>query len=328
NPQTGDKSAPAPAVPGIFTTQSVDAPTLPPIEDSYAFGMAAPASPFRIWADFAYGQAEDTWNTDGDRQEISIAGTDGDIVSKRVHVGAEAGLPVGLFGFGLSAGAQLSVAQNTFQRGADSGGFITDNLTSDWGMQAVKFYGLAQAGPIGIHGGYHLDLGSETEFATTGLPTNLSNSDGRDAFFVGADFDYPSPVVRLFGGVDYFKLYGGGTNTPGTPEDESARTGDDLLSAMFGAGFRFSVFELGAALQIQARYSQPVVSNIGTQPGIGGSLATIAPYLRISPPMIPASIFVKGAVQEEYTDFGYGIGGSNTPRPTMGFTAGLTYGFQ
>ncbi len=89
------------------------------------------------------------------------------------------------------------------------------------------------------------------------------------------------------------------------------------MNAMFGAGFKLSIVEIGAALQIQARLSQPIVGDIGTATGIGSSAATIAPYLRLSPPQIPASIFIKGAVLEEYTEFGYALGGSNSPKPKV-----------
>jgi hypothetical protein len=340
NPQTGDKPAPAPAVPGILITQSVDAPTPLTIQDTYAFGRTSGETPLRFWAHYAQGEAEGIWNTDGETEEVQIAFTDGDLVTRRVGIGAELGLPVGLFGFGIAAGAQLNLAQNQFQVGAEqganpgapvgtpAGGFITDDLESDFGLQNVKVYGIARAGAIGLHGGYIFDLGSDREFAANGLPTSLSNSDGRDAFFFGADFDYPSERFRLFGGVDYYKLHAGGTNNPNTTEDETLRSGDDILNSLFGVGVKLSVFEIGAALQIQARYSQPLVGDIGTATGIGGSAATIAPYLRISPPQIPASIFIKGAVQDEYTEYGFRLGGSNSPKPSMGFTAGLTFGFQ
>lgn len=346
NPQTGAKPTPAPAVPGIFTTQSVDSPDPTPrtIQDNYAFGMSSAETPLRFWAHYGQGDAEGIYQTNGDSgddaSEVQLAFTDGDIVSRRVGIGAELGLPIGLFGFGLAAGAQLNLAQNEFQvgqgqganpgapAGTPAGGFIADDLESDFGLQGVKVYGIARAGAIGVHGGYMFDLGSESEFGTNGLPTSLSNSDGRDALFFGADFDYPAPMIRLFGGVDYYKLQAGGPDNPSTRTNESDISGDDILNAVFGLGFRFSVFELGAALQAQSRFNQPLVSNIGTTPGIGASAITVAPYLRISPPQLPASIFIKGAVLDEYTEYGYAIDGSNAPKPSLGFTAGLTYGFQ
>ena len=160
------------------------------------------------------------------------------------------------------------------------------------------------------------------------LPTTLSNSDGRDVITFGADFDYPSQGMwRLFGGIDYYMLQQS-EDDPNTPGDDSLLDDDDILTWMLGAGVRFSVVEIGAALQIQTRFDQPTVGSVGTTAGIGSHAGTIAPYLRISPPSLPASLFIKGAVQEEYTDFGYAIGGANSVKPKIGFTAGLSVGFN
>ena len=63
-------------------------------------------------------------------------------------------------------------------------------------------------------------------------------------------------------------------------------------------------------------------------PGIGGHVRTLAPYVRFSPPALPASLFIKGAVQDEYTDYGLDLGGANAPKSKIGFTAGLTVGFN
>ena len=359
NPQAGDKPAQVP-VPGIFST-SVDAPLSPEvtprtIQDMYAFGIANRETPVRVWASYAFGSTDGIYDADGESgnsngaQNIQIAGTDGNIDTQRAVFGAEIGVPVSLFGFGLGVGAQLSLAKNSFDDfttqvpgnnpalpGFPAAGFIAagDDLSSGFKTQGIKFYGQARAGAIGLHGGYVLDLGDDRVYGApvpalggAVLPTRLSSSDGRDAILIGADFDYPNNFVRLYGGVDYYMLQQGGPNDPNTAADESIQDGDDIINAILGAGFKLSFFELGAALQIQTRLSEPVVGGIGTRTGIGSSTATIAPYLRISPRIIPASIFVKGAVLEEYTDFGYALGGSNSPRSGFGLTFGLTFGFE
>ena len=59
----------------------------------------------------------------------------------------------------------------------------------------------------------------------------------------------------------------------------------------------------------------------------GTSVGSIAPYLRLSPRRLPVSIFVKGAVLNEYADYGYGLGGRGQPFTTTGFTVGATVGF-
>ncbi len=339
NPQSGDKPTADVSVPGIFTQSVLAPPAVSPetIQDTYAFGIAARQSPIRFWANYAQGEAESYWNTAGEtpspQTDITIAGSQGVLVARRANFGAELGLPVGLFGFGLGVGGQLTLAQNKFdvQTVGPAG---LQSIRSDFGLQGAKVYGSASAGPISLHGGYLFDLGTEREFTEpipalggARLPTTLSTSDGRDAIFFGADFDYPSPRIRLFGGLDYYMLQGIEDNT-NTAFNESTEDGDDIMNAILGAGVRLSIFEIGAALQIQTRLSNPIVADIGTVRGVGSHAATVAPYLRISPPQIPASIFVKGAVQEEYTEFGYALGGANSPKPAIGFTAGLTVGFE
>ena len=357
NPQTGDKPAPdTNAVPGIFISSDASAQDAPDtVQDTYAFGIVNRQSPVRLWASYALGTTDTYWNTAGDSNgpanNVQIAGTDGKIETQRATFGGEIGLPLSLIGFSLSGGAQVTFAKNKFIvdatqdtsnnppiPGFPPGGFIGADINSGglFNLQGVKVYGVARAGAVGLHGGYVFDQGDDRTYGAPQpalggavLPTALSNSDGRDAIFFGADFDYPASHFRLFGGVDYYLLQQGGPNNPNTPTiDESTQDGDDLMNAMFGVGFKASIVEIGAAVQIQARLSQPIVGDIGTATGIGGSAATISPYLRLSPPQIPVSIFIKGAVLDEYTEFGYALGGSNSPKPKVGFTAGLTVGFD
>ena len=356
------------AVPGVFeTAHAAQSPET--IQDTYAFGRSVTASPIKFWASYAWGEAESIWGITGEDGELAVAGTNGDIVTQRVNVGAQIdvlNLPVARIG----AGANLTIAKNEFQAGSDGSPFTNGvgDLESDFGLQGLKVYGEARGPVTGIHAGYVFDFGSEREFGEQAranvpgfgeqplsinpnaanpddrilptalvagnsayspllLPTTLSNSDGRDAINVGLDFDYPSERFRLFGGVDYYALQGI-EDDENTAEDESALDGDDIINFMFGGGVKFSVVEIGASAQIQTRHSNPTVGSIGTVSGIGGHAGTISPYIRISPPSLPVSIFAKGAVQEEYTEFGYAIGGSNSVKPSIGFTAGLTLGFN
>jgi len=360
------------AVPGVFETHAAQSPET--IQDTYAFGRSVTASPIKFWASYAWGEAESIWGITGEDGELSVAGTNGDIVSQRVNVGAQIdvlNLPIARIG----AGANLTVAKNEFQAGEDPSPFTNGvgDLESDFGLQGLKVYGEARGPVAGVHAGYVFDFGSEREFGEQAtidgaqfggqlganvpvsinpdatdpsvrilptalvagnasyspllLPTTLSNSDGRDAINVGLDFDYPSERFRLFGGIDYYALQGIEDDV-NTAVDESELDGDDILNFMFGGGVKFSVVEIGASAQIQTRHSNPTVENIGTVEGIGGHAGSISPYIRISPPALPVSIFAKGAVQEEYTEFGYPLGGANSVKPSIGFTAGVTLGFQ
>ena len=117
--------------------------------------------------------------------------------------------------FKLGAGAQLGLARNEFQIGAEANddplNFIEDgdSIESEFGLQNVKVYGIARGRVLGVHGGYMFDLGEDREFrsitrpigpggtdVTFNVPSSLSTSDGRDAIFFGADFDVPSDRIR------------------------------------------------------------------------------------------------------------------------------------
>ncbi|WP_412060330.1 hypothetical protein [Rubrivirga sp. IMCC45206] len=352
------------ATPGVFeTATAVDTRSI--TSDTYALGRPVAEAPIKLWASYAYGEAEEIWGTDGDATDISVATQGGDILSQRVNVGAQINF-ISFPAFRLGAGGLLTVAKNEFVASESNTSQFTNgigDIESDFGLQNIKVFGTARGKVVGVHGGYIFDIGSEREngeqaranipgfgeqplsidargtvqptalvagnasFKPILLPATLANSDGRDAITFGADFDYPSERFRLFGGLDAYLLQGI-DDDPDTAIDEASLDGDDLLNFMFGAGFKFSFFELGAALQIQTRHSAPTVESIGTAPGIGSHAGTIAPYIRISPPSLPASLFIKGGVQEEYTEYGYALGGSNSVKPAIGFTAGLAVGFN
>lgn len=330
-PKADETSVAVAAGPSIFTTVADEAPAT--IQDQYAFGRQYGGSPLRLWVSYSWGEAEGAYLTNGESGEINIALADGDIVSQRAIAGAELGLPLNLFGFGLSAGAEVRMATDNFQCGAAGcgpalGAAGVTELKSDFGLQGAKFYGELRTQTVGLHAGYHLDLGSEQTFVQpaalggVSVPTDLSQSDERDALFFGASFDYPGRNIRLFGGLDYYDVKGR-ENAAGVRDDGD----NDLINAMLGLGLRFTVFEIGAALNLQTRLSGPIVEGIGA-PGVGASLATVQPYLRFSPPSIPASFFVRGGVPGEYAEYGYALGGSNSIKPSIGVTAGFTFGFQ
>jgi len=311
----------------VPTDDQVDARVI--TSDTYAFGRPVTEAPIKLWVEFAWGEAERVYDFDGEPIEFG-----GDIVTQRVGVGAHINF-LNFPAFQLGAGAQLNVAQRKFQAGSEGG---TD-IESDFGLQGVKIYGSARGRVLGVHGGYYIDLGSEAEFDEIGtgfgggqVQTALANSDGRSATFFGVDFDYPSDRFRLFGGMDYFILEGADEGEIGgeSTYPDGSNDGDDILSWTLGAGLRFGGFEIGAALLLHTQLKDGPLNATGTgvRAPVGGHLGTIAPYLRFSPSFFPASIFVKGAVNSEYVDYGYAIGGANDFLPLLGFTAGITVGFD
>ena len=325
NPNTDKPTTESVATPGVFETAAEAEGPQAVTVDTYAMGRPVAAAPIKLWAQYAYGIADEIYDRSGDSQDLTFNGAtvlgQREAVSQRIAVGAQINF-ISLPRFVIGAGAQLGIAKNELSAENDQFEAAFPTLESSFGLQQVKVYGTARGRVLGIHGGYAFDLGDEQEFAA-GVPTNLANSDGRDAVFVGADFDYPSERFRLFGAIDYYSLAeeeGGDFN--------DAITGGDFLNFAFGTGLRFGIGEIGAAFQIQTRFDEPTLENVGTTNGIGSHIGTVVPYLRISPPNLPASIYVKGATPDEYFEYGYGIGGSNSVKPKIGVTAGLSIGFN
>lgn len=297
--------------------------------DTYAFGRPVTEAPIKLWVHYAWGEAEGIYDFDGETIDPGF-----DIVVNSIAVGAHINF-LNFPAFQLGAGAQLNISQRKIQAGAggefNSGAGGVADAESDFGLQNVKVYGSARGRVLGIHGGYIFDLGSEAEFDSTGA-TTLANSDGRSAVVLGVDFDYPSDRFRLFGGVDYFLLEGAdaGELEGDSTFPDGSNDGDNIIAWVMGAGLRFGAFELGAALQIQTQIKNGALNTTGTgvHLPIGSHLGSVSPYLRFSPTFFPASIFIQGGVNPEYVTRGYALGGANAIKPSLGFTAGITVGFD
>ncbi|MEM8558871.1 MAG: hypothetical protein AAGG50_13715 [Bacteroidota bacterium] len=235
-------------------------------------------------------------------------------------------------------------------------------IETAFGLQSIKLYGMLQGKTLGIHGGYIIDLGEEREFTTSNVAnvagpagtftangitrrSNFDLTDQQDAIFFGADFDYPANWIRLFGGIDYFMLLENdvplrtsvvnpltGDVVAPVEMDERLDDGNDLIVMKAGVGFRVSFFEIGAAAQIRTQLERTVASEgLQNQRGIpasGGHNGSLIPYLIIRPPNFPAALTLKGAVQREYADYGYALGGGNDLKTDFGFTATLSVGFN
>ena len=295
----------AEATPGVFHTDkeaAQDAELRTPTVYTYAQGRPVAEAPFKIWAQYAYGTADEFWDTSGEEQALALGS---EVVSQRIQTGAQINF-LSFERFSLGAGAILNVAKNE----VNGPGF-----ESTFGLQGVTVYGSARGRVVGIHAGYQFDLGEGPDDvdATAG---ETFNSDGFDAVLIGADFDYPSDRFRVFGGVDYIELQ---------------NSNNDWMNYTAGLGLRFGFVEIGGALQIVTRFDAPTLTegqNLGLAGGIGSHAGTVVPYLRLSPPSLPASIYVKGATPDEYFEYGYGIGGANSVKPGLGITAGLSVGFN
>lgn len=276
-----------------------------PINDTYALGRTE-RIPLKLWVGYARASDEEYYDASGNERPLTDFGIN-EITAQRAFVGAQINV-INFENFSVGAGGQLNVAQNEFDTALGQ----TD---SGFGLQAAKAYGVVRGRTLGLHGGYHFDLGPDGDELEA---DEAMNSDGVDAWFVGANFDYPSETFRLFGGIDYFnrdELAGG--ETSGSIED------DEIVVFNAGAGLRISWVEIGAAALLRTN----IAINRLNLPTGGGHQGSVAPYLILSPPALPVSISVKGAVLSEYADYGFSLGGGADLKTRSGFTVTAALGF-
>jgi hypothetical protein len=300
-----DKAPRTEASVGIFKADVASDEAI--VNDTYSFGIAQPTF-LKVWLGYAWGQVDERYDQSGNQVGI------GTLQSHRGFVGAQADF-INLGAFRVGVGGQIMIASSNYENvvvGMVGNQPIVRSGDTGFGLQNGKVYAHARGHAVGVHGGYIFDLGEEGDT----FPTSPERSDLRHAIFVGGDFDYPARNFRLFGGIDYFMLQ------DRTDVVVARDTNDDLLVFNMGAGIRFWIAEVGAAALIRTTVG-------GQPPGRPGAghQGSIAPYLRLSPPQIPVSISVKGAVTDEYADYGFSIGGRNKPVTQLGFTVAATYGF-
>jgi len=299
-PNGDDKAPRTEASVGIFKAEVANDEAI--VNDTYSFGRAEPTF-VKFWVGYGWGRDNEFYGPGGNVIGLNAAtgGEFSEVTVQRAFVGAQVDF-LNFPAFRAGVGAQLMTGQNTFTSatgGADVG--------SDFGLQNAKFFAHARGRAVGLHGGYILDLAPDP---SASLPAAATGTDNRDALFVGADFDYPSRAFRLFGGVDYFMI----NDAAG---DINFAAEENLLVFNMGGGVRLWILEVGAAALIRAD-----VGSIGA-----GHQGSVAPYVRISPPQIPVSIAVRGAVTDEYADYGYALGGASKPVTHTGFTVAATIGF-
>lgn len=311
-----DKAPRTEASVGIFKAEAASDEAI--VNDTYSFGIAEPTF-LKFWAGYAWGRVEERYDGMGGEVSLGAPTGAGTLTSQRAFVGAQVDfINLGMFRVGI--GSQLMLASSNYDNvvvGMAGNQAVVRAGDTGFGLQNAKFFAHARGHAVGVHGGYILDLGEAGET----FPTSPERSDLRDAIFVGADFDYPSRNLRLFGGVDYFMLQDDASID--SPIAARGTRQQDLVVFNMGGGLRFWIAELGAAALIR--------TTVGGN-GVSGHQGSIAPYLRLSPPALPLSISVKGAVPDEYADYGWSIGGRSGPavsKPVthLGFTVAATYGF-
>ncbi len=277
-----------------------------PILDTYALGRTE-RIPIKLWVGYSWGQDDKAYTPNGDEFDIP------EVTAQRALVGAQINV-INFTNFSVGAGGQLIAAQNKLTGANPAGG----DLDSGFSLQNVKAYGVIRGRTLALHGGYIFDLGPDGTVAELAANGETANSDQVDAWFVGADFDYPSERVRVFAGS---------TTSTATSWPRWSRTVHRGRRDHRVHGRRWAQDLVG-----RDRRGRPAPHEPRHQPArrcrrVGATKARSHPYLRLSPPSFPVSISVKGAVLSEYADYGYSLGGGADLVTKKGFTVTASLGF-
>lgn len=231
----------------------------------------------------------------------------------------------------VGLGVDLGLADQTLrtdtvvfnQPREQSSGFSAQNLTLFAELDAPVYT---------VRAGYLFDLGPDPDIQAEQRP----NSDRQDAITLGASGQYEQASFRVFGGFDaFFTLEQEGITTG--LEQEMTFDEGDVYALHGGGGFQFgNQFEIGAALIFRVKSAggvegledETVAAVFLGQPNPydNSSALSIAPYVTYRAADSPFQVYLKGAVQREYYDYGYTVAGTNDIAPRLGAAFGIQFG--
>lgn len=209
-------------------------------------------------------------------------------------------------------------------------------LSSGFNPQNLLLFGELNAPRYALHGGYLFDLGPDPDEEEE----TRHNSDRQDALWLGVSGQYMQPSFRLFGGFDYFLNFEheGRAELPTGEEGTATFDEGDVYKLHAGGGLRFlEAFEIGATLIYRAK-SEGTINDVEggdvsqavfpgqPNPYDSSQILSIAPYLNYRAADSPFQLYLKGAVQREYFDYGYAVAGTNDIAPRFGLTLGAKFG--
>ena len=296
-----------------------------------------------VWLNLQYGVVDSYFDGDGDSRDLGAftlpqgieLDTDAEITTTVLHLGGS--YTVHRIGdLDLDLGADLGVANQTLNTQAVEQVQPATELSSGFTPQNLALFGELNAPQYALRVGYLFDLGPEPN----GAEEERENSDRQDALLLGVSGQYQQPSFRLFGGFDYFLTFEGEETAtlPTGSEVEVSYDQGDVYKLHGGAGLRFAQnFELGAALiyrvksegvldETQGGDIDPAAFAGAPNPYGDSQVLSIAPYLSYTAVDSPLQLYVKGAVQREYYDYGYALAGDNDIAPQLGVTAGVVVG--
>lgn len=264
----------------------------------------------RMWLNFGWARVTSEFNSDGDRVDIEpVPGVDGDVTSLALNVG-------GLYTFyrigdmNLNAGINFAMANRTLNIGEP----VDTDLSSGFSPQNLTIFGEIERPIYSLRLGYLADLGPEAED-----DGDYENTDRQSAIQFGASAQHWAGDLRVFGGADYFLTF------PRELTDEVDFDAGDVINLNLGAGWNWGSGELGLALLYRIRTEGSTDPEV---PGVefeNGWALSAVPYVNYSPLGSNYQVFLKGALQSEYQDYGFALAGKNDIAPRLGFTLGVNY---
>ncbi len=303
-----------------------------------------PGTLAQVYVTFGYGTVDQYYDGDGDLQRlgegVSIPPLPGEydlnaeVQTYVVHVGGTYNLSQ-IGRMKVRAGVDLGLAQRQFTTEETEIEGVPEpipaqELSSGFAPQNLTIFGEIAEPTYSLRAGYFFDFGPEAE-----EEDEYDNSDGQNAVLLGISGEYPTRNFRLFAGLDYFLTLKGEREVGDNTIEYDI---GDIAVVHGGAGFRLSPsMELGLTLlyrinregevgDISGDDIPPTETAGGPNEYASGNSIGLVPYLTYAPVGRPYQVYIKGAVQREYYDYGYTIAGENDIAPRLGFTVGLVYG--
>jgi len=269
----------------------------------------------KAWMSLGYGTSSQMYDSTGKAVNLPF---DASVSTLNLHLGGVYDI-YSLPTFTLFGGVDLGLSQHSSSYTV----FNTEiSQSSNFSMQNVSVFFGAKALFLKAKLGFLLDVGPEPDVVND----KITNSDKQNAILISISGNLPNPMFSLGLGVDYFlTLENQGKTIMNWQEIEGKYDLGDYFSIKVKGGYKFAVGEAGVGLiyrmRTKAKFEGNEISNTD------GNQLSLIPYIIISPPLLPVSFFLKGAVYDEYLPYGFSIMGKNDYVTRLGFTLGGVFKF-
>jgi hypothetical protein len=268
----------------------------------------------KAWMTLGYGTTDQTYNSDGEAVDMPYS-----LNVMNLRLGGMYDfykLPTASF-FGGVNFALSQHNQDPVNNGESvSSGFAIQNMTLFVGAKAVFVKAVL---------GFLLDMGPEAD------TEKIANTDEQNSILISFSGTLPNPMFSLSAGINYFMTMKKTKSfTINIPE-----LGDTTITSSYDKGDHFALFVKGgykfgigeAGLEVLYKMRTTAKQDGETVEDSDGNHLSLIPYVYITPPAMPISFFIKGAVDGEYLPYGFSIMGKNDLVTRMGFTIGGVFKF-